>query len=418
MSGSSVDIKQFGRAGLGRTVRAAGIIAATVACLLAAPDVAQAASANPSDAQLSAAQQATNDAGRQVGQITAELAVAQSTVGRAQAVANIALGRFQNRQADYETAQTAAHQAGVVAAAARAAQDDARIEVGTFARASYMQGSTSAGYAAALTSDGPQQMIERNALLASANGHRTDVLGRMTTAAQQASAATQAAAAARDAAATLQQQAQADLTTASNLETAARRQAGTLQTQQAQLQAQLQVAQQNLLGMRRARAVATTYQRQQAAAAAMSSAGGSADTANRGNSGATRTAISAALNYIGQMYAWGGGTLSGPSEGFGPDVGVVGFDCSGLTRYAYAQAGISIPRNSIAQYASLPKVSRANLQRGDLVFYANDTSDPGSIHHVAIYLGGGSMIEAPQSGMTVRVTSMRYGGFIGGARPN
>ncbi len=110
--------------------------------------------------------------------------------------------------------------------------------------------------------------------------------------------------------------------------------------------------------------------------------------------------------------------MTGPSVGWGIDAGVVGFDCSGLTRYAYAQAGISIPRNSIAQYTSLPKVSASNLQRGDLVFYATNTSDPGTIHHVALYLGGGSMIEAPESGLTVRVTAMRWGEFIGGARPS
>jgi cell wall-associated NlpC family hydrolase len=104
--------------------------------------------------------------------------------------------------------------------------------------------------------------------------------------------------------------------------------------------------------------------------------------------------------------------------GWGIDAGVVGFDCSGLTRYAYAQAGIIIQRQSTMQYMSLPHVSGADLQRGDLVFYAFDTSNPWTIHHVALYLGGGMMIEAPESGLTVRVTPMRWTGFIGGARPS
>jgi cell wall-associated NlpC family hydrolase len=379
---------------------------------------AQAASVNPSDGQLSAAQQAANAAGQQVGQITAQLAGALSAVARARAAANIALGTFESRQADYEHAQNVAQQAAVAADTARAAQDDAQVKVAAFARASYMQGSTSAGYAAALTSDGPQQMIERNALLAAANGRRTDVLIQMTAAAQQATAATQAAAAARNAAATLQQQAQRDLSTATNLETAARQQAGALQTQQTQLQAQLQVAQQDLLGMRQARATAIAYQRQQAAAASYSTHASAAvlAIANRGNSPATRTALRAALNYVGQMYAWGGGSLSGPSEGFGPDAGVVGFDCSGLTRYAYAQAGISIPRVASDQYAALPHVS--GLQPGDLVFYATDPTDPSTVHHVAMYLGSDQLIEAPESGERVRVTAMRYGyEYIGAVRP-
>jgi cell wall-associated NlpC family hydrolase len=104
--------------------------------------------------------------------------------------------------------------------------------------------------------------------------------------------------------------------------------------------------------------------------------------------------------------------------GWGIDAGVVGFDCSGLTRYAYAQAGITIQRQSTMQYLTLPHVSGSNLRRGDLVFYAFDTSNPYTIHHVALYLGGGMMIEAPESGMTVHITPMRWTGFIGGARPS
>jgi cell wall-associated NlpC family hydrolase len=104
--------------------------------------------------------------------------------------------------------------------------------------------------------------------------------------------------------------------------------------------------------------------------------------------------------------------------GWGIDAGVVGFDCSGLTRYAYAQAGIVIPRQSRVQYAALPKVSSNDLQAGDLVFYAFDTGDPSTIHHVAMYLGGGRMIEAPESGEHVHITAMRWGGFIGAVRPS
>jgi cell wall-associated NlpC family hydrolase len=67
---------------------------------------------------------------------------------------------------------------------------------------------------------------------------------------------------------------------------------------------------------------------------------------------------------------------------------------------------------------ALPKVSRANLQRGDLVFYAYDTSDPSTIHHVALYLGGNRMIEAPESGETIHETALRTGGLLGAVRPS
>ncbi|OMQ16688.1 hypothetical protein A7K94_0200900, partial [Modestobacter sp. VKM Ac-2676] len=140
--------------------------------------------------------------------------------------------------------------------------------------------------------------------------------------------------------------------------------------------------------------------------------------AGAGSASAAETAIDAAERWLGTIYSWGGGALNGPSVGWGVDAGVVGFDCSGLTRYAYAQAGVSIPRNSSQQYRALPKVSRADLQRGDLVFWATDTSDPSTIHHVALYVGGGRILEAPQSGSVIRVASMRWGGFIGGVRPS
>ena len=81
-------------------------------------------------------------------------------------------------------------------------------------------------------------------------------------------------------------------------------------------------------------------------------------------------------------------------------------------------AGISIPRNSRSQYASLPKVSSDNLQPGDLVFWGSDGSDPGSIEHVAIYLGGNQVIQAPQSGDVVKISRMWWGGYAGAVRPS
>jgi cell wall-associated NlpC family hydrolase len=97
---------------------------------------------------------------------------------------------------------------------------------------------------------------------------------------------------------------------------------------------------------------------------------------------------------------------------------VVGFDCSGLTQYAYAQAGISIPRNSRAQYAALPKVSAGNLQPGDLVFWASNPGNPSTIHHVAIYLGNDQVVQAPESGDVVKVSTMWWSGYAGAVRPS
>lgn len=137
------------------------------------------------------------------------------------------------------------------------------------------------------------------------------------------------------------------------------------------------------------------------------------------------TVIAAAKKWIGTPYAWGGGNSKGPTRGI-RDGGIadrygdykkIGFDCSGLVLHAYAQVGIYLPHYSGYQYRYGQKISKANLQPGDLVFYAYNTSNPATIHHVAIYLGGNQMIEAPQSGSHVKISPMRWRGYIGATRP-
>jgi len=136
-----------------------------------------------------------------------------------------------------------------------------------------------------------------------------------------------------------------------------------------------------------------------------------------------QAAVAAAEQWVGTPYSWGGGTSSGPTTGIcGPngaenDCNVVGFDCSGLTSYGWAQQGISIPNLSAYQYTLGQHVATSDLMPGDLLFYANDTSDPSTIHHVAMYAGNGEMVEAPFSGSFVHVTSADFGnGYIGATR--
>ena len=143
-----------------------------------------------------------------------------------------------------------------------------------------------------------------------------------------------------------------------------------------------------------------------------------------GGSEAAQIAIDAAMQYLGTPYAWGGGTAAGPSRGI-RDGGVadahgdyrkVGFDCSGLTLYAYAQAGITLPRKSTLQYNAGAHIPVDQAQPGDLVFWA-PSGNPAAIHHVAIYLGDGKILEAPQSGDVVKISDMssRGSGLVANA---
>lgn len=125
---------------------------------------------------------------------------------------------------------------------------------------------------------------------------------------------------------------------------------------------------------------------------------------------------SIAKNVLGIPYAWGGGSMTGPTQGIsdggGPadragDFRKVGFDCSGLSRYVTGQMfGVEIPRTSEAQYAAGVPVSGNAVRPGDLVFPASAGRPPG---HVQIFLGDNKVLESPSSGQTVKVSALSSG---------
>jgi cell wall-associated NlpC family hydrolase len=112
-------------------------------------------------------------------------------------------------------------------------------------------------------------------------------------------------------------------------------------------------------------------------------------------------AVAFAYGQLGKPYQWG---ATGPSS----------FDCSGLAQAAWAAAGVAIPRDTYEQWAALPHIATSAIQPGDLLYYDG-------IGHVAMYVGGGYIIDAPQTGMDVQKIPMTTGWyastFIGAARP-
>jgi cell wall-associated NlpC family hydrolase len=117
-----------------------------------------------------------------------------------------------------------------------------------------------------------------------------------------------------------------------------------------------------------------------------------------------RRVIAFAVGELGSPYRWG-------AEG--PDA----YDCSGFTQAAYRAGGVDLPRTSRQQYLASPHVRAGDLQLGDLLFWAHDTADPASIHHVAIYLGDGRMVDAPHTGAYVQIRPVYWTGYIGATRP-
>jgi cell wall-associated NlpC family hydrolase len=132
-------------------------------------------------------------------------------------------------------------------------------------------------------------------------------------------------------------------------------------------------------------------------------------------SAAVETVIDRAMAQLGVTYSWGGGNQNGPTLGI-RDGGVadrygdykkVGFDCSGLMVYAFAGIGISLPHYSGYQYTAGTQFPASQMKRGDMLFWGR-----GGSQHVALYLGDGQMIEAPQSGLVVRVAPVRRSGMM------
>ncbi|MFG1621454.1 C40 family peptidase [Kribbella sp. NPDC049227] len=123
------------------------------------------------------------------------------------------------------------------------------------------------------------------------------------------------------------------------------------------------------------------------------------DRPSRGNNGGSRkgaqAAIDFALSQLGDMYLWGG---TGPSR----------WDCSGLMMGAWKRAGVQLPHYSVAQYEQVRRIDEDELRPGDLIFWSVNPDDPGTIHHVAMYLGDGRMIHAPRTGKPVQIDSVYY----------
>jgi peptidoglycan DL-endopeptidase CwlO len=113
------------------------------------------------------------------------------------------------------------------------------------------------------------------------------------------------------------------------------------------------------------------------------------------NSRGARAAIDFALSQLGDPYVW---AATGPNS----------WDCSGLTMGAWKRAGVQLPHYSVAQYEQTKHISEDELRPGDLIFWAERSGDPGSIFHVAMYLGGGRMVHAPRTGRPVTIDSIYY----------
>lgn len=137
---------------------------------------------------------------------------------------------------------------------------------------------------------------------------------------------------------------------------------------------------------------------------------GGGDAGTPSDSTRVETVVNRALSQLGKPYAWGGGDANGPTKGIRDggvadshgDYNKIGFDCSGLMIYAFAGVGKALPHYTGYQYTAGPQHPVSQRKRGDMLFW------PG---HVALYLGDGKMVEAPQSGDVVKISPVRQAGI-------
>ena len=381
----------------------------------------------PSAGQVAASKARVARLERKVAAAADAVTRAQQSLDAARTAAEVAVEAFDKARVRQAASVHALAAAQLVLDAAGARVASARRDVGQFAAAAY-EGGTLSSLDVVLNSKGPDAMLYRLSALDAVSRSQRDVLQTMDAAQvyqravqQQAAAvvaesrrATSAADAARVHAAQLvaaQTAAVARVSAASDhlgaLLADARAHASALE--RARLQA-LADARARALAAKRAAALRAAQDRAnqqaqngQGGQGAGSQQSGGQDFGATVSAATERDALAAAESQLGKPYEWGAA---------GPDT----YDCSGLVMWAYAQVGVHVDHWTGDQWNEGAHIPVSALREGDLLFFATDTSDPNTIHHVGMCVGNGQMIEAPYTGANVRYSDAFRPDLIGAVR--
>jgi cell wall-associated NlpC family hydrolase len=401
----------------GWTVAACGLLAAT-GLAAAPPQLARASGPVPSAGQVQAAQNKVNQHAAALGKQEEQLAEANAQLTDLQNQAEILTENYDKTMVAEQQAQTAYTTAVKKLAAAEGAQKSSQREVAALAANEY---ETQGGFdpMAAMLGDahGVAAYLNQVGLGQVFATRRTDILAKN-------NADSVVAGVFRSEASTAVRQRKAAMQQAAKLKTAiqaavARQLAAVKQTKAvtSQMSSALQNAKatEQALAAKRAKALAEAAAAAARAAAARAAAAAPAGGSSSGSSGSYAGSAASssqgdiaadfALSQIGKPYQWG---AAGPST----------YDCSGLAMVAWQHAGVSLLHYTGDQWVEGTHVPLNDMQRGDLVFYATNNSNPATIHHVGIYIGNGQMVDAPYTGVDVRIDSIyQPGDPIGAVRP-
>lgn len=418
---------------------------------------------NPSDSQITSAQAKKDALAGLVGRIGARVAQLQAQLERVHAEQEFAGQKLAYALQKLEDARAAAEEAREGVTAAKQGVLAAQEEFVRYAQAVYMNGELGGTAGSLLTADDPSVLLEASALQHYQATHQLTAIGnlqRATVAKSNADAVAreavqqhnQAADAAKqakkdaDAAviATLAQQREINRTLEASKKRldAARAQLATLNNQRAAYNAwvteQARIRAENERREREARERAERLARERAAQNNNNNDNNGGGNGGGGNYPSTpppqggswtaargQEAVNRAMSYLGWMYAWAGGNAYGPTRGVCAgdgafnDCNVIGFDCSGLVMYAWGPY-LRLDHYAATQFTQAGRYhpSISELRPGDLVFWSYNGTIAG-IHHVAIYIGGGNIVHAQQSGTPINVMPLSRvsSGYYGATRP-
>ena len=418
-----------------------GLTAIAACALLVLPQMAQAA---PSEEEIAAAQAAEEAAKMSVAQIEVKLAEVNASAATAMQNAQIAGEDLNEASIALNEATATANQASADADAAEAAFQEGKQQIASVAQAAYRGGGgTLDALAPYFDSDGLRSVETKQAGISSFSSSAEAKMQNVAALEQVAKVTRDAAntALANQKAATDEVQKRTDA--ANQAATAAQNESARVAAQRGAYVQELATKQNTTVELINEREAALEAERQEAARIAAEQAAAAAEAQRQADAaaaaeraaaadasssydddgdddysysapsysyeepsysapsysgGGADTAIATAKSYLGVPYVWGG-------ESYG------GVDCSGLTMLAWESAGVDLPHLSRAQYSYGTHVPIGSMEAGDLIFWSSNGTQSG-IYHVAIYLGGGQMIEAPTFGVPVRITGVYSWGSI------
>jgi peptidoglycan DL-endopeptidase RipA len=455
-----------GRSASRRIVAAVATTVTALGLLIAVPDAVRAAPTpppNPTNGQLNAAHAAQDAVAAEVGRIGGEIAQKRVELDQARGRAEQAEQKYANAISKLRDAEAAAKQAQAQRNAAQQQVARAHDRFVQYIQASYMSGDVEGTAGSLLTADNPSDLLAQSALEQYQQAHQADAIGALQSATVAKSNADARARAAVKKQQLAKQAADDQKQIAFRAVTRANAEEAALEQTLSQRQAQLQAAETHLADLRGQRRQYEAFQAEQARLARIKAAherelrrqaaaraaaerrkhqhhsgggggggGGGGSTYTPGPSAPSggswtaargRAAANRALSQLGSPYAWAGGGVGGPSygvcdssNGAPNDCNVRGYDCSGLVLYGWGRHWDHYAATQYSQAGSYHP-SPGNLRAGDLLFWSSNGRVSG-IHHVAIAIGGGRMVEAPYSGGYVQTASIyEYGGIDFTTRP-